>query len=153
MGTSLYFSALFIFWVLFLSPFCTSEQPQITTVDVHAANSLLRSGHRYLDVRTEEEFKRGHVDVENCLNIPYFLSIHEGMVKNSKFLEQVSSVCSKDDHIIVGCKSGVRSAYATADLIQAGFKHVSNMGGGYVSWVENEMSLQKPKVELIMQRT
>ena len=29
-----------------------------------------------------------------------------------------------------------------------GFKHVSNMGGGYVSWVENELSIKESKQEL-----
>ncbi|GKC67992.1 thiosulfate sulfurtransferase 18-like protein, partial [Tanacetum coccineum] len=36
-----------------------------------------------------------------------------------------------------GCQSGVRSVYATTDLLDAGFKHVYNMGGGYLAWVQN----------------
>lgn len=28
--------------------------------------------------RTEEEFKKGHVDVENTLNIPYMFNTPEG---------------------------------------------------------------------------
>ncbi|XP_021759777.1 thiosulfate sulfurtransferase 18 isoform X2 [Chenopodium quinoa] len=125
------------------SIFPRSENLQLVTVDVHAANDLIRSGHRYLDVRTPEEFNRGHVDVENCVNIPYFFFNPAGRVKNTKFLEQVSAVCSKDDHIVVGCQSGVRSGYATTDLLKAGYKHVSNMEGGYASWVENELSVKK----------
>ena len=55
------------------------EDPEeITTVDVHAAKHLTRSGHCYLDVRTEEEFKKGHVDVENPLNIPYMFNTPQG---------------------------------------------------------------------------
>ncbi|GKB05856.1 thiosulfate sulfurtransferase 18-like protein [Tanacetum coccineum] len=36
-----------------------------------------------------------------------------------------------------GCQSGVRSVYATTDLLDAGLKHVYNMGGGYLAWVQN----------------
>nr|GMD49160.1 thiosulfate sulfurtransferase 18-like isoform X1 [Ipomoea batatas] len=52
--------------------FCSSEAGlRIDNVDVHAAQDLLTKGHRYLDVRTEEEFKEGHV--KNALNIPYMI--------------------------------------------------------------------------------
>lgn len=117
-----------------------AEDPEITTVDVHVAKDLIRSGHRYVDVRTEEEFKRGHVDVENPLNIPYMFNTPQGRVKNPDFLDQVMSVCDKEDSLLVGCQSGVRSVNATTDLLKADFKNVSNMGGGYLAWVENGFS-------------
>ncbi|KAL9241424.1 hypothetical protein vseg_015539 [Gypsophila vaccaria] len=127
-----------------------SDEAGIVTVDVHAAKHLIDSGHRYLDVRTVDEFNKGHVDVrDDCVNIPYFFTTPEGRVKNSKFLEQVSSVFGVDDHIVVGCQSGVRSALATTDLLRAGFKNVSNMGGGYIAWENNGLSVKKlPQTEL-----
>ncbi|XP_060194117.1 thiosulfate sulfurtransferase 18-like [Lycium barbarum] len=125
--------------------FCSSGA-EVVTIDVHAAHHLLRSGHRYLDVRTEEEFKKGHV--ENSLNIPYMLNTPQGRVKNSKFTVQVSSACDKEDKLIVGCQSGVRSLYATTDLLTAEFKHVSNMGGGYVAWLDNGFAVNKSQDEL-----
>ncbi|KAL8472449.1 hypothetical protein ACS0TY_028974 [Phlomoides rotata] len=115
---------------------------QVTTVDVHAAKNLLNQGHRYLDVRTEEEFKNGHP--ENALNIPYMFNTPEGRVKNPKFLDQVLAVCGKEDNLVVGCQSGVRSVYATTDLLDAEFKHVLNMGGGYIAWVGNGFEVKKP---------
>uniref|UniRef100_A0A5B7B1M3 Putative thiosulfate sulfurtransferase 18 isoform X2 n=1 Tax=Davidia involucrata TaxID=16924 RepID=A0A5B7B1M3_DAVIN len=122
----------------------------VVTVDVHAAKDLIRAGHRYLDVRTEDEFKKGHVNVENALNIPYMFNTPEGRVKNPKFMEQVLSACTKDDHLVVGCQTGVRSVYATTDLLKADFKHVCNMGGGYVAWVENGFAVKKPEVEPVI---
>ncbi|KAJ8567628.1 hypothetical protein K7X08_019836 [Anisodus acutangulus] len=119
---------------------------EVVTVDVHAAHHLLRSGYRYLDVRTEEEFKKGHV--HNSLNIPYMFNTPQGRVKNPKFMEQVSSACDKEKKLIVGCLSGVRSLYATTDLLAAEFKHVRNMGGGYQAWVENGFAVNKPQDEL-----
>ncbi|XP_059293046.1 thiosulfate sulfurtransferase 18-like [Lycium ferocissimum] len=136
------FLSLLLFVLLL---FCSSGA-EVVTIDVHATRHLLRSGHRYLDVRTEEEFKKGHV--ENSLNIPYMLNTPQGRVKNTKFTEQVSSACDKEDKLIVGCQSGVRSLYATTDLLTAEFKHVSNMGGGYVAWVDNGFAVNKPQDEL-----
>ncbi|RVW51495.1 Rhodanese-like domain-containing protein 17 [Vitis vinifera] len=44
---------------------CCSSATEVVTIDVHAAKELTNSGYRYLDVRTVEEFKKGHADVEN----------------------------------------------------------------------------------------
>jgi rhodanese-related sulfurtransferase len=125
-----------------------SSGAEVVTVDVHAAKDQIKSGHKYLDVRTVEEYKKGHVGADKILNIPYMFNTPEGRVKNPQFLNEVSSACNKEDHLIVGCQSGVRSLYATADLLSAGFKHVSDMGGGYLAWVENGFLVQKPDDEL-----
>ncbi|KAK9062054.1 hypothetical protein SSX86_019238 [Deinandra increscens subsp. villosa] len=116
----------------------SSPESQIITIDVLKANDLLcNSNYRYLDVRTEEEFKKGHVDFDDVLNVPNMFNTPAGRVKNPNFLEQVLLVCTKDDHLIVGCQSGVRSVDATVNLLDAGFKDVYNMGGGFLAWVQN----------------
>ncbi|GAB4847547.1 hypothetical protein Ancab_026606 [Ancistrocladus abbreviatus] len=124
-----------------------SSDPEIDTVHVLAAKDLINSGYRYLDVRTEEEFNRSHLDVHNPLNVPYMFNTPQGRVKNPKFMEEVLSVCSKDDKLIVGCQTGVRSVYATTDLLHADFKHVKNMGGGYVAWMQNGLPVTEPESE------
>ncbi|KAK1560725.1 hypothetical protein Q3G72_030167 [Acer saccharum] len=48
----------------------------VVSVDVHAAKDLLSSGHRYLDVRTTEEFNKSHVN--NSMNVPYLFKTQEG---------------------------------------------------------------------------
>jgi hypothetical protein len=82
----------------------------VTTVDVTAARELMAAGgggHRFLDVRTEEELARlGHlVEPDRSLNVPYMLAAPQGggggRVKNAHFLEQVASLLTKDDHILV----------------------------------------------------
>ncbi|WZZ43790.1 hypothetical protein YC2023_040049 [Brassica napus] len=45
----------------------------------------------------------------------------------------------------MGCKSGVRSLYATRVLVSSGFKSVRNMDGGYIAWMEKRFPV---KVEL-----
>ncbi|XP_073278235.1 thiosulfate sulfurtransferase 18-like [Primulina huaijiensis] len=119
-----------------------SSNAEIITVDVHAARNLLNSGYLYLDVRTEEEFQSGHV--ENAFNVPYMFSTPNGRVKNPNFVDQVLSTHDREDLLLVGCQSGVRSVYATTDLLDAGFKHAYNMGGGYIEWVKSSFEAKKP---------
>ncbi|CBI17359.3 unnamed protein product, partial [Vitis vinifera] len=125
-----------------------SSATEVVTIDVHAAKELTNSGYRYLDVRTVEEFKKGHADVENILNIPYLFTTPEERLKIPEFLEQVQSACSKEDHLVVvifhlisglnhnkynldefseivylfsmnGCLGGVRSLAAASVLVNA----------------------------------
>ncbi|CAL4890575.1 unnamed protein product [Urochloa decumbens] len=119
-----------------------SSESVVTTVDVAAARELISpaGGHRYLDVRTEEELTRlGHlVEVDGSLNVPYmFITPQGSRVKNAQFVEQVASLFTKDEQVVVGCQSGKRSELACIDLQAAGFKNVKNMGGGYLAWLDH----------------
>ncbi|XP_065031500.1 protein HIGH ARSENIC CONTENT 1, mitochondrial-like isoform X1 [Musa acuminata AAA Group] len=108
----------------------------IVTVDGHEACGLVASGNRYLDVRLEEDFEKGHV--EGALNIPYYSSVTpQEKVKNPRFIEQVSSLFGKDEVFIVGCRSGVRAKRATVDLLDAGFGNVKYLAGGYLAWLKS----------------
>jgi rhodanese-related sulfurtransferase len=42
----------------------------------------------------------------------------------------------RDRELLVICRSGVRSAYATQFLLQSGFEHVRNIAGGVIAWAE-----------------
>ncbi|KAH0451568.1 hypothetical protein IEQ34_018867 [Dendrobium chrysotoxum] len=48
----------------------------LVTIDVHSTKTLMSSGHRYLDVRTVEEFQKGHP--EEALNVPYMFFSPQG---------------------------------------------------------------------------
>ncbi|CAN4083508.1 unnamed protein product [Withania somnifera] len=106
-----------------------------TSVPVRVALELLQAGHRYLDVRTAEEFSAGHVT--GAINIPYMFRIGSGMIKNPNFLAEVLEHFGKDDEIIVGCQLGKRSFMAATDLLLAGFTGVTDIAGGYAAWTEN----------------
>ncbi|XP_052118318.1 thiosulfate sulfurtransferase 18 isoform X1 [Arachis duranensis] len=73
----------------------------VVTVNVAAAKGLINTGYLYLDVRTVEGFRKGHVDAAKVVNIPYMLDTPKGKVKNPNFLKEVSSVCNREDHLIV----------------------------------------------------
>ncbi|KAF8676725.1 hypothetical protein HU200_046840 [Digitaria exilis] len=86
-------------------------------VDADEACALLSAAtHQYLDVRMWEDFDKGHV--AGARNVPYYLSVTpHGKEKNPHFIEQVSALYGKDQNLIVGCRSGIRSKLATTDLI------------------------------------
>ncbi|KAF7094169.1 hypothetical protein CFC21_096499 [Triticum aestivum] len=108
----------------------------VTTVDVQTAARELQEqqdGMMYLDVRTEEEMGKGHIG--GSLNVPYFFVTPQGTrEKNPRFVEQVASLYTTEQHILV---SGKRSELACVDLLAAGFMNVKNVGGGYAAWLHN----------------
>ncbi|CAN8270890.1 unnamed protein product [Cochlearia groenlandica] len=119
------------------------ETGAIINVDVSQAHKLLDSGDTFLDVRTVEEFKKGHVDSNKIINVPYwFYTPQGGHEINPNFLKHLLSLCNQTDHLVLGCKSGVRSLYATKDLVSYGFKNVINMEGGYITWVNKRFPVK-----------
>ena len=70
-----------------------------------------------IDVRTGQEFQSGHI--QTAINLPH-TSIGE---------EIAGARVSKDDHIIVYCKSGRRAALAFETLKGLGYANVENYGG------------------------
>ncbi|XP_044469347.1 thiosulfate sulfurtransferase 16, chloroplastic isoform X2 [Mangifera indica] len=106
-----------------------------TSVPVRVAHELLQAGHRYLDVRTPEEFSASHVS--GAVNVPYLYRVGSGMTKNPEFLKEVSAHFGKYDEIIVGCELGKRSLMAATDLLAAGYGGVTDMAGGYAAWRQN----------------
>lgn len=80
------------------------------------ARQLLSSGALLLDVRSPEEFRRGHVP--GALNVPL------GQVRN-----QISHHTEdKSQALLVHCQSGGRSAIAAHQLKSLGYTQVFNLG-------------------------
>ena len=80
--------------------------------------ALVKSDAMILDVRTPEEFKRGHI--KGAVNIPL------------QTLHNQFNRLNKEKTIITCCASGMRSASAKSMLKSAGFQDVHN-GGGWMS--------------------
>lgn len=112
-----------------------------TSVPVRVAHELLQAGHRYLDVRTPEEFSAGHA--VGAINIPYLFRVGSGMTKNPNFVDEVLSHFRKDDEIIVGCSWGKGHSWlAVTDLLTAGFTGVTDIAGGFAAWSQNELPVE-----------
>jgi rhodanese-related sulfurtransferase len=75
-----------------------------------------------LDVRTPEEFEKGHINGANLIPIQLFKYIN------------LSGRGIKDKTVLVYCRSGNRSAMAARFLDQWGVKKVYNLQGGILEW-------------------
>jgi phage shock protein E len=89
--------------------------------DTHVnALQKVADGAVLIDVRSEAEFREGHL--EGAIRITH-----------SEILEGVSALnVNKDTPIVLYCRSGNRSGQATSALQSAGFNAVTN-GGAYES--------------------
>ncbi|XP_008781234.1 thiosulfate sulfurtransferase 16, chloroplastic-like isoform X2 [Phoenix dactylifera] len=142
--------------------FLRNGSPEIVvprSVPVRVAHELLQAGHRYLDVRTADEFNAGHA--VGAKNIPYVFKVGSGFAfytvvgashlaayllgirKNPNFLKEVLQVFEEDDEIIIGCESGRRSLMAAAELSSAGFTGITDIGGGYSAWLQNGLPTEQ----------
>ncbi len=75
-----------------------------------------------IDVRDKGEFIKG--------SIPGALNISRGLLE----FKIGAKVEDKSKEIVLFCKSGGRSALATAALLSIGYKDVKSLEGGWVGW-------------------
>jgi rhodanese-related sulfurtransferase len=105
----------------------------VKQISVQEAHDILTSDPKaiYVDVRTEQEYRNGHVP--GARNIVAFNPdpATNRMAPNPDFLKSVEGALAKDARIIVGCQAGGRSQQAALIMEQAGFTDVSNMQGGF----------------------
>lgn len=96
----------------------------ITEITVDQANIMLADGSIVMDVRELLEFETGH--------IPNAQHISRGMLEF--MIGNHPEFQDKNTSIVVYCKSGGRSALATATLQILGFTNVHSMLGGFDDW-------------------
>ena len=101
-------------------------------VPEEAQRMVQDDGYVYLDVRSVPEFEAGHPMGAYC--IPLMVATPNGMQPNPTFLGDVTKNFQTDTKLLIGCKSGVRSANAAAILEQSGFTAVVDVPGGYDVW-------------------
>lgn len=87
-------------------------------------------GSVFLDVRTVEEFERGHP--AGAINIPWAeRDTGGGMVPNPVFNDTVEKHYGKNSRLYLACQGGVRSVHACNQLHAAGFSGMVNVDGGF----------------------
>jgi rhodanese-related sulfurtransferase len=96
-----------------------------------AARLVREEGYTYVDVRSIPEFEGGHP--HPAVNIPILHADPQTgqMTPNPDFLDVVQAHFPKDARLVLGCRSGQRSARATELLLQAGYTTVVNMRCGF----------------------
>jgi rhodanese-related sulfurtransferase len=97
----------------------------------------------YLDVRSVPEFEAGHPP--RAINIPIaHFTPGAGMSPNQDFTAVVESALPKDAKLVVGCKSGGRSARACEIMSQMGSTNVANVRGGFVGAMDSFGRVTEP---------
>ncbi|MBB6445146.1 rhodanese-like domain-containing protein [Bacillus benzoevorans] len=86
----------------------------------HAKELIDKNEVVVIDVRTEAEYKEGH--------IPNATLIPEDEIDNR--MEDLD----KDTSYLMVCRSGNRSSNASEMLAKSGFTHIKNMKGGMNEW-------------------
>jgi rhodanese-related sulfurtransferase len=84
-----------------------------------------------LDVRTEKEFKAGHIP--GALNVDF---------KAADFDQQVGKL-DKNKTYLVHCAGGVRSASASKKMEAAGFKSIYDLAPGFKGWEKAGKPVEK----------
>jgi len=91
-------------------------------VDVAGLVEALEEGATLIDVRTPEEYARGHVPQADSVPLGFSLS------------DPAITALPKDEPVYVICASGNRSARAADQLVEAGY-HAVNVEGGTKAWM------------------
>jgi rhodanese-related sulfurtransferase len=96
----------------------------------HAAMSADKH-HVFLDVRTVEEYDRGHP--AGAVNVPWaLLDPRTGqMAHNAGFLAAAQKVAEPAQTVYASCQSGIRSMNACKELQAAGYTRLVNVAGGF----------------------
>jgi rhodanese-related sulfurtransferase len=84
----------------------------------------------YLDVRSTMEFEDGHP--VGAVNVP-IMNFTPGF-----------GMSPKDAKLVIGCKSGGRSAQACVIMEKMGYTNVANVRGGFVGAVDQMGRLVEP---------
>jgi rhodanese-related sulfurtransferase len=111
--------------------FETEALKHITTISVAEAKALLdKGGVTFLDVRTEKEFRAGHIP--GAKNVP------RGKLEYDigKFIPDTNTPT------VVYCKTGGRSCLGTYTLVKMGYKNLKSMDGGWLAWVKADYPVE-----------
>ena len=121
---------LFFFSILSFFFSCSSAQTENNSIKLLSAkefNTSLKNVEKpqLIDVRTENEFKAGSIDGAINYNL-----------LDGTFSSKLNSL-DKTKTVFVFCAKGGRSNKASKILIDAGFKEIIDLRGGYGAWKES----------------
>jgi len=124
---------LLVLAIVFGALFAVQQLQASQSVDVKQAQTMISQGALLLDVREPSEYAAVHV--------PHAKLIPLGDV--NAHLKEIEAY--KDKPIAVMCRSGHRSAIATAMLREAGFTQASSVDGGIQAWERAGLEVIKPR--------
>ena len=113
---------------------------EIAELDPTAAHEQAGDGVAFVDVRETDEFDRGHVPGATHIPRGYLESRIDGAVPD------------RNQHVVLYCASGQRSALAAKTLDELGYEHVESMTGGFTLWKDRGFEFDVPRTLSAEQR-
>ncbi len=113
---------------------------EIAEVDPTAAHELVGNGVAFVDVRESDEVARGHVPGATHIPRGYLESRIDGAVPD------------RNQHVVLYCATGQRSALAAKTLGELGYAHVESMTGGFTLWKDRGFEFDVPRTMTAEQR-
>lgn len=113
----------------------------ITECSVRDAHACLTSNTLIIDIREPAEYQRGHLP--GAILMPRGLlefDIHNVVDK----MRMDQSVPHEEQHIVLYCGTGGRSALAAKSLEDLGYRNVISMDGGIVAWAQARFAVATP---------
>ena len=109
-------------FLLFQCKRSKERSPQL--ISAHQMKELLeRDSVQLIDVRTAEEFYKGHI--ENAQKIDFF----------SADFDLKMAALDNFKPLILYCKSGRRSAKSASKLADKGYMFIYDLEGGIIQWI------------------
>ncbi|WP_163934017.1 rhodanese-like domain-containing protein [Paraferrimonas sp. SM1919] len=99
-----------------------------------AVQLINRQDATIVDVRSNEEFKKGHITGAVSLPVADIKNNQLGKLENKKSAP-----------IIVVCTAGMTSTQCANLLVQQGFESVYNLQGGMTDWLNNNLPVVRKK--------
>lgn len=119
-----------------LAGMLTCSGGKYTNLDADAfERKLSEEGITLVDVRTADEYDAGHIP--GAGHVDWYAA---------DFLRQMEAAYPKETPLAVYCRSGRRSAEASARLAEAGYS-VFNLRGGYIGWTAAGKKVTRYEVE------
>jgi rhodanese-related sulfurtransferase len=113
----------------------SAAKKEINQISPEQLKTQIQNDKFYIiDVREKAEYDEG--SIPGSILIPRgFLEFKIG--KEPFWKDKELKMPSKDQKIVVYCRSGGRGSLATKSLQQMGYTNVVNLDGGYLNWVSN----------------
>jgi hydroxyacylglutathione hydrolase len=104
------------------------------TIGTDKAKEMIDSGTKVIDVRTPEEWNRGHIESAELVTI-------SGIYNFGKALEDLK--LPQDEDVIFVCASGARSATASEIASLVGLHKVYNLANGMNGWMNRRYPVER----------
>jgi molybdopterin/thiamine biosynthesis adenylyltransferase len=114
---------------------------RIDEVDPSVVREQVSNGAVVIDVREAEEWSTGHIPGAKHVPKSFLESRIEG------------AATDRDQHVILYCQSGNRSAWAARTMIEdLGYENVESMTGGFTLWKDRGYEVEQPRTLSAEQR-